>query len=74
MPCPVSNADGRLSTFVEDLEGEVLDIGLHFSVVEFTADETLRIKATGKDSTDLERENIKRGTYMFSGHSLSDET
>jgi hypothetical protein len=37
----------------------VLDIGLHFSVVEFTADETLCVKATGKDSTDLERENIK---------------
>ena len=51
--------DGRLSTFVEDLEGEVLNIRLHFSIVEFTADEMLCVKATGKDSTDLERENIK---------------
>jgi hypothetical protein len=31
----------RLATLVDDLEGEVLDIGMHFLVVELTTDETL---------------------------------
>jgi hypothetical protein len=33
-----------LATLVEDLEGEVLDVGLHLGIVEFSTNETLSIK------------------------------
>ena len=32
---------------------------MHFSVIEFTADEMVRVEDTGKDSIGLESENIK---------------
>ena len=40
----VLNLNGGLATLADDLEGEVLDVGLHLGVVKFTADETLRIE------------------------------
>ena len=40
----VLNLNGGLATLADDLEGEVLDVGLHLGVIEFTADETLRIE------------------------------
>ena len=44
----VSYLDVRFSALVNDLEGEVFDIGLHFSVGEFVTNETLRIEGTGE--------------------------
>jgi hypothetical protein len=35
-----------LATLVEDLEGEVFDVGLHFWFGEFAANETLSIEHT----------------------------
>ena len=40
----VLNLNGGLATLADDLEGEVLDVGLHLSVIEFATDETLRIE------------------------------
>lgn len=40
----VLNLNGGLATLADDLEGEVLDVGLYLGVIEFTADETLRIE------------------------------
>ena len=40
----VLNLNGGLATLANDLEGEVLDVGLHLGVIEFTTDETLRIE------------------------------
>ena len=40
----VLNLNGGLATLADDLEGEVLDVGLHLGVIEFTTDETLRIE------------------------------
>ena len=40
----VCYADVGLAALVEDSEGEVLDVGLHLGIIEFTADETLRIE------------------------------
>ena len=42
----VLNLDVWLPSLVDDLEGEVLDIGLHFKIGEFTADETLNLENT----------------------------
>jgi hypothetical protein len=36
--------DVRLPAPVENLEGEVLDIGLHLGIIEFAADETFGIE------------------------------
>jgi hypothetical protein len=44
----VLNTNIGLAAFIEDLEREVFDIGLHLSIIEFTADETLGIKDTDK--------------------------
>ena len=40
----VLNLNGGLATLADNLEGEVLDVGLHLGVIEFTTDETLRIE------------------------------
>jgi len=40
----VFNANVRHAVFAEDLEREVLDIGLDPSIIEFTANETLSIE------------------------------
>lgn len=40
----VLDLDVRLSGPADDLEGEVLDIRLHFGVIELAADETLGVK------------------------------
>ena len=40
----VLNLNGGLATLADDLEGEVLDVGLHLGVIEFATDETLRIE------------------------------
>jgi len=45
----------------------VLDIGLHFGVIEFTTDETLRVEDTEKNSMSLESGKIKQDTCVFSG-------
>lgn len=42
----VFNLNIGLAIFAEDPEGEVLDIGLNFSVIEFTTDETLGVEDT----------------------------
>jgi hypothetical protein len=36
----------RLPGLIEDLEREVLDIGLHLDIIEFAADETLGVEYT----------------------------
>jgi hypothetical protein len=38
------DTDVRLSGLVENLEGEVPDIGLHPGIIEFAADETFGVK------------------------------
>jgi hypothetical protein len=40
--------DVRFSALVKDPEGEVLDIGLHFSIREFATNETLSVEDTGE--------------------------
>jgi hypothetical protein len=40
--------DVRFSALVNDLEGEVLDIGLHFRIGEFATNETLSVEDTAK--------------------------
>jgi hypothetical protein len=40
----VLDTDVRLPGLVENLEGEVLDIGLHLDIIEFAADETLGVE------------------------------
>ena len=40
----VLNPDVRLASLIEDLEGEVLDIGLDFCVGELSTNETLGIE------------------------------
>ena len=47
--------DVWLAGLVEDLEGEVLDIGLDFCIGEFTANETLSIEHAGGDDQDVDR-------------------
>jgi hypothetical protein len=42
----VLDTDVRLPGLVENLEGEVLDIGLHLEIIEFAADETLGVEDT----------------------------
>jgi hypothetical protein len=42
----ILDLDVRFASLVEDLEGEVLNIGLHFGIVELSADETLCIEDT----------------------------
>jgi len=42
----VFNLDDWLSTFGYNLEGEMLEIRLHFSVVEFATNKTLGIEYT----------------------------
>ena len=42
----ILDLDIRLSVFAHNFEGEVLNIGLHFGVSEFSTDETLRIENT----------------------------
>ena len=37
-------SDVWLASFIEDLEGEVLDIGLNLSVTELASNETLRVE------------------------------
>jgi len=44
----VRNADVRLSSLIDDLEREVLDIGLDFSVAELAPDKTLSIENTSR--------------------------
>jgi hypothetical protein len=45
----VLNADVRLSGLVGNLEGEVLDIGLHLRIIEFAADETFGVQDSNID-------------------------
>ena len=45
----VLNLNVRLATLVEDLEGEVLDIGLDFCIGEFATNETLGIEHAEDD-------------------------
>jgi hypothetical protein len=40
----VLNTDVRLPDLVKNLEGEVLDIGLHPDIIEFAADETFGVE------------------------------
>ena len=40
----VGNLDVRLASLVNDLEREVLDIGLDFSIAELATNETLRVE------------------------------
>ena len=40
----VLNLNGGLATLADDLEGEVLDVGLHLGIIEFAADETLCVE------------------------------
>ncbi len=42
----VLNADVRLSALAEDLKGEMLEIGLHFSIVKLATNETLGVEDT----------------------------
>jgi len=51
----ILNPDVWLATLVEDLEGEVLDIGLHFRFGEFATNETLSIEHTREDDQDVDR-------------------
>jgi hypothetical protein len=44
-----------LATLVDDLEGEVLDIGLHFSIGEFATNETFGIEDTGEEDQYVDR-------------------
>ena len=44
----VLDLDVWLSSLVDDLEGEVLDIGLHFRIGESTADKTFNSEDTGR--------------------------
>jgi hypothetical protein len=45
----VLDTDVRLPRLVEDLKGEVLEIGLHLEIIEFAADETLGVEDTNID-------------------------
>ena len=52
----VRNADVRLALPIEDLEGEVLDIGLDFNIAELASNETLSIEnASEKRVTNLKK-------------------
>ena len=42
----VLHTDVRLPGLVENLEGEVLEVGLNLLIIKFAADETLRIEDT----------------------------
>lgn len=42
----VFDANIGLAILVEDLKGEVLDIGLHFRIIELAADKTLGVEDT----------------------------
>jgi hypothetical protein len=44
----ILNPDVRLTILIEDGEGEVLDVSLHFRVGELATDETLCIENTGE--------------------------
>ena len=44
----VLNLDIWLPILVDDLEGEVLDVGLDFKIEEFTTDKTLNFEDTWK--------------------------
>jgi len=46
----VLNLDDWLAALVDNLEGEVLDIGLDFSVVELASNETLGIEDTARET------------------------
>jgi hypothetical protein len=63
----VLDTDVRLLVFVENLEGEVLEVGLDFLVIIFAADHTLRVKDT--NIGEIRRcDKIKRlGTYVLCG-------
>jgi len=45
----------------------VLDIGLDFGIIVFTANETLRVEDTGKELNEFSYSGIERDTYVFSG-------
>ncbi len=42
----VLDTDVRLPGLVENLEGELLEVGLDLLIIKFAADETLRVKDT----------------------------
>ena len=45
----VLNLNGGLATLADDLEGEVLQVGLHLSVGELATDETLGVEYAVKE-------------------------
>jgi hypothetical protein len=47
----VLDTDVRLPGLVEDLEGEVLEVGLNLLIIKFAANETLRVEHTNIDET-----------------------
>jgi hypothetical protein len=51
----VLDLDVRFSTLVNDLEGEVFDIGLHLRIGEFATNETLSVEDTGEGDKCVER-------------------
>jgi hypothetical protein len=61
------NPNVRLAALVDDLEWEVLDIGLHFCIVELPTDETLgvedteiiRVNKTSRDHRTRSKEDIR---------------
>jgi hypothetical protein len=68
----VLHPDIRFSTLVNDLEGVVFDIGLHFSIGESATDETLRIEDTGEGDQFIDRPIVIRRqrwrrTHVFCG-------
>jgi hypothetical protein len=65
----VLNSNVRLAALVQDLEWEVLDIGLHFCVFELPTDETLGVedpKIGGVNKTSLGH-RIRPKTYVLCG-------
>jgi hypothetical protein len=51
----ILDSDVWLASLVDDLEGEVLDIGLHFLIREFATDETLGVEDTGEGDQYVDR-------------------
>ena len=63
----VVDANVRFARLVDDLEREVLDIGLHFTIVEFATDESLSVEHTAKKngSEDKKRNAIAYVLWGF---------
>ena len=54
-----------LSSLVDHLEGKVLDIGLHFDIVELATNETLGTEDAVRVRVSHKKDKIKRWTYVL---------